>query len=526
MNILWIEDAGKSNLENIRKDCFIMSGLFTNDKNKIFTVSSLDDAFDKVEGGELNYDYYVIDLDLTKFQIGKKGNEIKNKIDPKLDNIAFKKKAGHLFYLKLLENGVKTNRIVFLTGNAAGNSIRKWYRSLKQAINDQNEDLYKTVLAHLTGEPLFSDFKDEFVNHLNNNEIEQADAIVEIIARHYDESSDTTFGKLREIARKSWISHYPEAFIKTDPEDFHSWLKDSLTKQNPDFAYITLRRGIIDGCEFLIDELEKNKKDDDFILFNKTVKFKEEYIDRLYLIQFLEKLTLFLPQATPEPTMKKVFYYRLLKELSAEWERSLGRFIKKKKINDYEDYFLTFCQGQMKFIRNWASHSIMNEEIDEHFLTFNFMVAMRALFKMEIDKSQDYETQLLSSFSYKNKPFGNLKENLAKSYYDLRNSKNSLNKKIFDEKNPWSNNFQDLFRFYCELWNSYADREDVKQKSTIFLYQNFWHSLFPLTTNLNPNTIGSISINIKFDISKKPTKGSFPYKVAQLIHKQSFKSLK
>ena len=150
------------------------------------------------------------------------------------------------------------------------------------------------------------------------------------------------------------------------------------------------------------------------------------------------------------------------------------------------------------------------------------MVAMRGLIIMGIEDIQEYEDQLFSSFSYKNKPFENLKENLANSYYELRQSKDSKGKKIFDERNPWSNDFQDLFRFFTDLRRSHADRAKVKERSETFLYQHFWHSLFPVSTKLNQKQVGAITFIIKFDISNKPAPRSFPYRLAQLIHKKSF----
>jgi len=154
-------------------------------------------------------------------------------------------------------------------------------------------------------------------------------------------------------------------------------------------------------------------------------------------------------------------------------------------------------------------------------LAFCFLTAMRALFKMDIIKLNKYEKQLINSFSEKKTPFFNLKENLAKSYYELRSLKDSKGQVFFDIKNPPTNNFHDLMIIYSKRSRP---TDNIKLISEKLFYQNFWHSLFPLNTKLNPLHKGSISFIIKFDDkNKRMPESSFPYKIAQMIYNLSFK---
>ena len=519
MNILWIEDSSKKKVQQLKKECFDNSGLFKEEKNKLITVNSLDEAFDKIDNGDLDYDFYVIDLDLTNFSMSESVEDIKTSIDPKMDNETFKKKGGHVLFLRLLEKGVKTNRVVFLTGNASGNIIRKWYRQLKNAIAQKDETQYKKTLANLIDDRSFKEFKDDFKQCINDSNMDDADEIVELITSQYDESSDTTFGKLKNLAKDAMIANYPEAFIKADPENFHLWLKESLTDQNPDFCYLSLRRGVINGCEFLIEKINNYSDDEDPILFNKTIQRKKiDSLSKNYVVDYLQKLETLLPQRVPSQNKKKELYYSFLKELSAEWDISKGKFIDGFNENSYENSFLIFCQRQMKFIRNWTAHNILGDQNGEMFISYCFLVAMRALIKMETKKSYEYELQLISSFKSTKMPFVDLKQNLAKTYFDLRSLADKNGKQLFENRNPRSNSFDDLMYLYGHITH-----DEQKEISKNLFYQHFWHSLFPLSTTLNPNIPGSVSFTIKFDNkNKNMPKTSFPYRIAQMIHKRSF----
>ena len=107
MNILWIEDSSKKKVLQLKKECFDNSGLFIEEKNKLIMATSLDDAFSRIDDGDLAYDFYVIDLDLTNFSMSEAIEDIKIKIDPKMDNETFKKKSGSRIISQTYRKGCK-----------------------------------------------------------------------------------------------------------------------------------------------------------------------------------------------------------------------------------------------------------------------------------------------------------------------------------------------------------------------------------------------------------------------------------
>ncbi|MBC8213132.1 MAG: hypothetical protein H8E71_00605 [Candidatus Marinimicrobia bacterium] len=517
MNILWIEDAGKKNLNQLKQDCFDGSGLFENDENKLFIVDSIDDAFGKIGNGDLDYDFYVIDLDLTQFSMDEKSESLKKNIDRNLSNDEFKKKAGHVMYLKLLEKGVQTNRIVFLTGNATGNIIQNSYRQLKEALYNGEDDRADKLLSDLTDDKSLAEFKDDFENHITNGDFGEADEVIKLVSSDHYDKSDNTFGELIEIARKAWMPNYPEAFKKDDVESFLLWLKQTLTKQNPDFAYLALRRGIIDGCEFLVKELEEKKKDKEYIIFNKTVKGRG--LSAKYLISYFQKLKSYLPKNPPTEKEKYRLYYQFLKELSAEWERSEGYLLDKENIDrGWVKNYLDTCQKQMKLLRNWTSHELLSNEVDEAFVSYMFITAMRAILKLDLSKTLEYEDYLGKLFEVEKNPFKGIKKHLAQSYFAIRNVPE------FKFRNPDNIAFSTIVRNYG--W--YIDNnQTIQNKSVKLFYQMFWHGIFPCFMSMpSPNQrdrSDSVPAFIKFNDNKKPPPESFPYTLAQMIYRRSFK---
>ncbi len=67
----------------------------------------------------------------------------------------------------------------------------------------------------------------------------------------------------------------------------------------------------------------KYKKDDDYILFNQTVRANTtSQLFNKYLSEYLNKIKKLLPMIPTENN--RMIYYSLIKELSTEWERSAG----------------------------------------------------------------------------------------------------------------------------------------------------------------------------------------------------------
>lgn len=145
---------------------------------------------------------------------------------------------------------------------------------------------------------------------------------------------------------------------------------------------------------------------------------------------------------------------------------------------------------------------------------------MRSIFKMDIKGLAEYETQLIDVFPSMDIPFKSLKKDLAQTYYDLRSIGDGKRGKFFDKVNARTNNFGDLMTEYSLSKLSHDNKKAIAEK---LFYQSFWHSLFPLSTKLNPLSPGSVSFTIIFnDTNKSMPKKSFPYKLSQMIYKKSF----
>lgn len=340
---------------------------------------------------------------------------------------------------------------------------------LKNSFPDDN-------IAFLTGEiPSL----DDFINNCKNLLIEEPSNIFE--------KSDEEYKKLRK-----WLSEKAN-----DP-------------------YLTLRRGIIEGCRFLKNELQKEKDLENYILFNKTT---DAELDKDYICDYLTKLEEFFPLNPPKT--HKVVFTHFLKELSAEWEMSWGYFKSEKPVNfwsetgNIEFNFKNFCQNQMKMLRNWTSHNQLSDNLTEKELAFFFMIAMRALFNLRINDIYDYDyDNVLSEVFDKNDSFKintDIKIKLAQSYHKLRDKMGDFN--------PTRNEFSELMK---DL-GKHKDRSSIKDSSIKLFYQNFWHGLFPAQLKLigDPKGKGSVLMFIDFDYKPIP-KSSFPYFLGLLIFNESF----
>jgi hypothetical protein len=192
-------------------------------------------------------------------------------------------------------------------------------------------------------------------------------------------------------------------FEKSDAE--YGKLRQWVKERESDYAI--LRRGIIEGCEFLRSHIEK---DDGNIQFRDFIKIENNHeIPVTDIKNYLDALSQFLAIKQPNTPSDINIQYRLfLRTLVHEWEENIDpkrlkekypQFFRKDqpssfgKMND----IYTFA-WLMKMTRNWVSHANLLDPLNPQIIAFIFLVNMRAMFKLP-KAIQPYERILLRCVS-------------------------------------------------------------------------------------------------------------------------------
>jgi hypothetical protein len=174
----------------------------------------------------------------------------------------------------------------------------------------------------------------------------------------------------------------PQAISKSNDKEAQyeliSWLEEHEKNK-----YLVLRRGIIDGCNFL-KEYAQNEND---LQIN---SYTDNNIALTEISNYLDTLIQFLP--INEPDNLNLKYRIFLRTLSHEWDICS---INPNKDWNRERYNTTTFVQSMIMVRNWVSHDILLEPLNEEIISFLFLVNMHAMFNLG-NKLQDYEKKLLS----------------------------------------------------------------------------------------------------------------------------------
>ena len=182
--------------------------------------------------------------------------------------------------------------------------------------------------------------------------------------------------------------------------------------------------------------------------------------------------------------------------------------------NDVKENLNNFCQRQIKFLRNWSVHGQLSDTLREKDIAFFFMIAMRAIIEMSIDRSNKYERQLGVLFKKQELlTASKMKIKLASSYEDLL----SLFKK-HSKKNPYNYHFSTLITDFGFLHR--INKEILKKESLKLFYQNFWHYLNPIEFKIPKSDNEYIQMNILFKYNE--FKSVFPKMIGEWIFSESF----
>lgn len=298
----------------------------------------------------------------------------------------------------------------------------------------------------------------------------------------------------------------PKIFSKKDKAELSDWII-----QKRENEYMVLRRGIIEGCQRISLQIAKHPEFIQFYEFIKPGTAVREITPK-DMQEYLATLQKLLPLR--EPQDKQQFYKLFLRTLTHEWDSADPKLQQDDKVK------LTFG-WILKNARNWSTHTTVLDNLQPAEVAFLFMVAMRAMFKLE-PISQPYEDYLLTLFGGKEVPeLDTRKIPLAKTYSEIKQI--VIKEKLVD----------DTTDFHTML-NGMVNKNVAYNHYVTGLFQMFWHGIFPtsherLKSNIYPmgnkahlETKSVYTFDGSYNFGDKK---DFLYKFARCIYKKSFPSV-
>ncbi|MCQ8104322.1 response regulator [Methylomonas sp. SURF-2] len=383
LNILWIEDEYS---EQKQKQWF---------KDRIVTVkNSFDEAASAIKANLFDYDVVVLDINLENSEHSENVKKYAARFGLSVHD--FLERSGMNLYFMLLENGFPIERIVFLTANA--NATTSNINDLRQAFDSGDDDNFGEILSSITNG--FSDKEKneayQFINDPDGCDEDDITALCNYLESYFislnEGQQKNTYEILRDTANSCRIE-VPKAFNKGSNQ------LDIELKKHEGNKYLVLRRGVIDGCGFLKQQLQAQEE---FLQFREFIKDKENHeITATEIINYLDTLALSLVARIQTDQESLNIQYRLfLRTLVHEWEENIeANSFKEKYGNNLESIRDIYTFGwTMKMTRNWVAHAKLLEPLNAQFIAFLFLINMRAMFRLP-KAIQSYEEILLQCIS-------------------------------------------------------------------------------------------------------------------------------
>jgi hypothetical protein len=249
-----------------------------------------------------------------------------------------------------------------------------------------------------------------------------------------------------------------------DLENLRTWLK------NQESDYIKLRRGIIEGCNYL-----KNIREDD-LQFNQFIRDEDKTIGLIDLFNYIGVLENLLP--LQEPTFKKHFYKLFIRTLAHEWESAGPRWLNRQ--NELFAFSLT-----MKMLRNWLSHSNLFENLTAQDVAYFFIINTRTMFSFKEKNLLVYEKILLGLFSSISLSVTEFEEVIGTNFNDR---KIPLFEKYAQVLQATNNTWQAI-NFYDALNNLHRNNQYPENPEFFIkgLYRVFWFATSKGYINIPPD---------------------------------------
>jgi len=177
----------------------------------------------------------------------------------------------------------------------------------------------------------------------------------------------------------------PTIYEKSDHKA-HEWIV-----KNCENSYSRLRRGIIEGCQYL------KSLDKDNLRFNNFIKDREKHYSLEDIQDYLTVLEKFLPLTLQSSNDNSTLYKLFIRTLAHEWEAAEPTSLKAPDSKRKQQEFYAFS-WTMKMSRNWSAHSKVFAELAPQDVAYLFIINMRAMFNLG-DKLHPYEDHLLQLFA-------------------------------------------------------------------------------------------------------------------------------
>jgi len=371
LNILWVEDEYS---EPKKLKWF---------KDRRVEVETNFDAAEKVINSDLNkFDVVVLDINLEN---SEHTENIKRYADSyNVSPHDFLEKCGMNLYFILLENGFPKERIAFLTANA--NIATSQINDLRLAYDIGDDDNFKKILNGITSS--FGDEEKKYAYQLISNpdgyDENDINSLCDYLGNHFNKLNEGEGKNTYEIlcdTAKNCRMKIPKACVKGTNQ------LDAELESHEENNYLVLRRGVIEGCDFIKNHIDSN---DDNIQFRDFIKLDKKNwpiidISTTEIINYLDALAQSLTIRNPINGAALNIQYRLfLRMLVHEWEENIeAPSLKKKYANDLSNIRDIYTFGWiMKTARNWTSHAKLLEPLDHQIIAFLFLINMRAMFKL------------------------------------------------------------------------------------------------------------------------------------------------
>ncbi len=396
MRILWVED--NRNIKQELEQTWFGEFLQT---QQIERFRDFNDAYKAISYKLSHYDLVVLDINL-EYSTPVTTSDFTGKIVFPKDRL-FLEEAGFHLYLQLLEQGFPRNRVIFLTSNVNypnAPSVRKeLVERLKTAQQSGSKQEYNQAIAEIMR--MMPDNQGaEFDQKLKNGAKDQVFAWLDqwiqqgtLVQGIEGETAENTF---KEFVTRFEAARLlpPEAYDKKRQDcstNLQNWLRSHCerTKDNqPDYDYLTLRRGILD----VIAELQRDKR-------VHLTKFFENDLNKPTFLKGLKWLL--RDFALPQKDYSEV-YFALCDYLTKPFDRY------NNKAGDWSKKPSRHLRLPLSHLRNWIAHGLImgsKTQISAQAAGVTFLMAMTNLFDR---KSYGFQDELKRLFSGETVTEGNL----------------------------------------------------------------------------------------------------------------------
>ncbi len=389
MNILWIEDFGGSK----EGDSFLLDQMFGGISKSFLKDWNIDDSY--VEEPQ----------NLENFCV-RQGLPIKITLVKEI-NAFFKLKASESDYKTRFDLVVIDIDLTKVEHSIDANSLPKGFSP---------NDLYKKEGLYIYNDLIRSGVPDENICFMTGEAL-------------------STLDEFKSMCRSALIEE-PTSFEKSEQgyEKFREWIQERY-----DNSYLNLRRGVIDGIEYLQQNI-------DFFRFDRFGRDESRVLLKDTVGDYFSTLAFLLPLREPKNSGGQLVLF--LRALAHIWEDNTDpQQLRRGCIDD--SLAITFGY-MLKQLRNYSAHQSHIGLPSSEDCAFFFIANMRAIFSLS-KEILPFERYLLKLFPVVEVHTNVMKTQIVDNYFELKQSLVGLLKK--QNKDKRSKKFFDAIYFKDILKN-------------------------------------------------------------------------